>query len=81
MLWPGATGPYLKLNNGITFLIKYDRRHNLNLIALYKYRQITLELSAVFSFSKTRPKTVVPIIRTTDVSNDAENMRTYAATF
>ncbi|WP_162903444.1 TonB-dependent receptor [Taibaiella koreensis] len=74
--WSNRTLP--EINNGLTFPYKYDRRHNLNLVALYKLGK-TLELSGVFSF-QSKPQAPVPIIRTSDLSYDAELVKEYAAT-
>lgn len=75
LAWSNRTLP--EVNNGVTFPYKYDRRHNLNLVALCKLSR-SLELSAVFTF-QSRPKTPVLIIRTADQSPDAETMRLYAS--
>ncbi len=74
--WSNRTLP--EINNGLTFPYKYDRRHNLNLVALYKLSK-TLELSGVFTF-QSKPRAPVPIIRTSDLSYDAELVKEYAAT-
>jgi hypothetical protein len=75
LAWSNRTLP--EVNNGATFPYKYDRRHSLNLVALYKLSK-SLELSAVFSF-QSKPQPPVPIIKTTDVSNYAVNIKNYAA--
>ncbi len=75
LAWSNRTLP--EVNNGATFPYKYDRRHSLNLVALYKLGK-SLELSAVFSF-QSKPQPPVPIIKTTDASNYAVNIRNYAA--
>lgn len=74
--WSNRTLP--EINDGRTFPYKYDRRHNLNLVALYKLSR-TVELSAVFAF-QSRPQAPVPIIRSSDISYDAELVKKYAAT-
>lgn len=54
-----------EVNNGKTFAYKYDRRHNLNLMAFYKWGE-SIELSAVFNFQST-PRKPVLMIKTVDV--------------
>lgn len=54
-----------EVNNGKTFAYKYDRRHNLNLMAFYKWGE-SIELSAVFNFQSTPPNPVL-MIKTVDV--------------
>lgn len=75
LAWSNRTLP--EVNQGRQFPYKYDRRHNLNLVALYKLGT-SWELSAVFTF-QSKPKPPVPIIKTSDLSNDAINIRAYAA--
>ena len=66
--WSNRTFP--DINNGQTFPFKYDRRHSLNLVNVFKLGK-HLELSSVFAIqSKARPP--VLIIKSSDVSPDAE---------
>ncbi len=75
LAWSNRTLP--EVNNGKTFSYKYDRRHNLNLVALYKLSK-SFDISAVFAF-QSRLKAPTPIIKTTDQSDAARNIKDFTA--
>ncbi|PSK93253.1 TonB-dependent receptor [Taibaiella chishuiensis] len=74
--WSTRTLP--DVNYGQTFLYKYDRRHNLNLVNTYKFNK-HLELTAVFSF-QSKPKPPTLIIRTADLPWYDKEVRAFIAT-
>jgi len=72
-----STRNFPEINNGHTFFYKYDRRHNINFVNTYKLGKF-LELSTVFSF-QSKPRPPVLIIKTTDMSQNAEELKRMAA--
>ncbi|WP_181358604.1 TonB-dependent receptor [Taibaiella chishuiensis] len=64
LAWSNRTLP--EVNDGLTFPYKYDRRHNVNLVLLYKLGK-SIELSSVFTF-QSKPRFPVLMFRSDDNS-------------